>query len=62
MVSAWVSPNRMSSRLSALMCRPATNRHRVSGVETIKPMGPHNQLQKIAATTTDKGDRPVVCP
>src|SRR3974390_3501858 len=62
MVSARVSPNRTSSRLRALIWRPATNKHSVNGVDTIKPIGPHNQLQNIAATTTDKGDRPVVCP
>src|ERR1700736_6080774 len=62
MVSACVSPNRTSSKLSALMCRPATSRHKVNGVDTIKPTGPHSQLQNIAAITTDSGDKPVVCP
>ncbi len=34
----------------------------MSGVETIKPIGPQSQLQNMAAMTTDSGDRPVVCP
>src|ERR1700693_95677 len=62
MVSAWLSPSSMSKRLNALMWRPATTRHSVNGVETINPTGPHSQLQNIAATTTDSGDRPVVWP
>ena len=44
------------------MWRPATTRHSVSGVETSSPIGPQIQLQKIAATTTDSGDRPVLWP
>ena len=44
------------------MWRPATTKHRVNGVDTIRPTGPHSQLQNIAATTTDSGDIPVVWP
>ena len=34
----------------------------MSGVETSSPIGPQSQLQKMAATTTDRGDRPVLWP
>ena len=44
------------------MHRPITTRHRVSGVERIRPTGPHNHDQKMAATTTEKGERPVLLP
>ncbi len=44
------------------MWRPATTRHSVSGVDTSSPIGPQIQLQKIAATTTDSGDSPVLWP
>ncbi len=44
------------------MWRPATTRQSVKGVDTINPMGPQSELQKIAAMTTDSGDRPVVWP
>src|ERR1700730_8474240 len=62
MVSACVSPNRTSSKLSALMWRAAANKNRGKGGDTSKQTGPHNQLQNIAAITTDSGDNPVVCP
>ena len=41
------------------MCRPATSRHKVSGVDRINPAGPQSQLQNIAPTTTESGDNPV---
>ncbi len=39
-----------------------TTRHSVSGVDMIKPIGPHSHVQKMAATITDAGDRPVEWP
>ncbi len=34
----------------------------VSGVERISPMGPQSHDQKMAATTTEMGDSPVLWP
>ena len=53
-------PSRTSRNSSRGTCRPSTTRQSVSGVDRISPIGPHSQLQKIAATTTEIGESPVL--
>jgi len=42
--------------------RPITTRQSVIGVERMRPIGPHIQVQNTAATITATGERPVECP
>ncbi len=42
--------------------RPATTRHRVSGVDSSRPIGPHSAPQNSAETITASGDRPELWP
>ena len=44
------------------MCRPSTTRHKVSGIDSIRPTGPHSQPQNIAEMTTETGESPVLWP
>src|ERR1700687_6262568 len=44
------------------MCRPATSRHKVSGVGRTRPTGPQSELQNMAPTTTESDDKPVAWP
>jgi len=46
----------------ALTWRPATTRQSVSGVETMRPTGPHSAPQKSAAAMMPKGAMPMVWP
>src|ERR1700719_557508 len=43
-------------------CLAKTTRHKVKGVESKRPSGPHNHVQKDAATTTATGERPALRP
>jgi hypothetical protein len=39
-----------------------TTGHKVKGVESKRPNGPHNHVQNDAATTTATGERPALRP
>ena len=39
-----------------------TSRHTVSGVAMTRPMGPHSSVQKLADTSSDIADNPVLAP
>src|SRR3970040_2504983 len=43
-------------------CLPITNKQTVNGVARRSPTGPHNHIQKMAATSTATADTPVFLP
>src|SRR5215207_5606132 len=52
----------MSRKESCGTCLPTTSTQTVSGVASSKPTGPHNHIQKTAASITATADTPVFLP
>lgn len=53
----------MTSRNSSRFTwRPITTMRSVNGVDRMSPIGPQSHDQKIAATTTENSDSPVLWP
>ena len=56
------SPSRVEQVSSARTWRPATTRHRVSGVDSSRPTGPQMAAQNSAETMIASGDMPALWP
>src|SRR5579883_1832999 len=55
-------PRRMSRNLSRGTYFPSTSRHVVSGPDRMRPIGPHRNDQKAAATSWATSDMPRLVP